>query len=190
VGLGPGGDLSQSSFRGEGRLDSSICPGVMLGVERRIAPRLSLVASTGYQWLNDGGAAPDASYALRRLSFGVAPHVKLGTFPYVRTYPAEAEIYVSLPVGLGFASRTPPPRRALDEQVDNGIGWYVGAAAGVTWFDGWWGLLFEAGYRLDRSGERSVFTARDGSIPQVVEQHQYTDHQVVVTAAFLVASPI
>jgi hypothetical protein len=180
------GDVERSSLRGPGRGESPAWGGAFLGYRRRVAGLLSVLATATYSEGREG-ALVDAGYKLRRYELGVAPQIDLVAIPFRQVPATYFQIYATIPVGIAFDGRVAPNRRAFDEHVEAGTGWYGGAGLGVHYVERRWGGLLELGYRRQVGSERTTLTPLDTSAPPIVERRDFIDHQFVFTVAAVFA---
>lgn len=76
-----------------------------------------------------------------------------------------------------------PPRRAFDERVDGHWGWYAGGAIGATLIGNHRGMQLELGYQRPATSARSTIEPHDTSLPTLVTDHRYRDHQILISFA-------
>lgn len=184
------GNPSPSTPQGGGENNNVYTWGVAVGGERRVLDHLWLGVSGGWSTWTQGSGI-DAGYLYRRFDVGVTPRLevlRLSAKVMMTTFD------IAVPVGVTFPFVTVPQRRAFEENVDSGSGWYVGGSASMT-------MVFRLGrapsrmvigYRLEASAmrhanhRRTTFTPTDPAQAPIVQNTDIVDNEVpTYTAAFV-----
>jgi hypothetical protein len=90
------------------------------------------------------------------------------------------DLYAAVPLGLSRTFIRAPARRAFQERVEGGMGWYAGGALGMVWRLRPFNFIGELGYLGHVTPARTTLTVNGAT---TVEDRSVVDHEIALTFA-------